>query len=203
MLQNIKNFFQRINAFFKDLVTLKFEGYDYASLEEELNNIKKEFGDLFDTLLNKDGIMNKEEFKEIVDKYDSLGVSLEKINNKKVSNEYLAKLEKEIIIKFILNLLICSIAILLNLPLGIFFTYLNYLFINANGEIWGKEDAKMNNYLNYAINVANKLGILNGNIERLMQKNEKILKDNESISISLDTERQKEQDKCLVRQRTR
>ena len=54
MLQNIKNFFQRINVFFKDLVTLKFEGYDYASLEEELNNIKKEFGDLFDTLLNKD-----------------------------------------------------------------------------------------------------------------------------------------------------
>lgn len=203
MLQNIKNFFQRINAFFKDLVTLKFEGYDYASLEEELNNIKKEFGDLFDTLLNKDGIITKEEFQEIVDKYDSLGVSLEEINHKKVSNEYLAKLEKEIIIKFILNLLICSIAILLNLPLGIFFTYLNYLFINVNGEIWGKEDAKMNNYLNYAINVANNLGILNGNIERLMQKNEKILKDNESISISLDTERQKEQDKCLVRQRTR
>ena len=198
MLEKIKIFFKDINEFFKSLVTLKFEGYDYDTLENGLIKVKDEFGSVFDGLMASN--LTKEEFKELFEKYKTLGDSLDRLDANKISSDYLYKFGAEIIFKSMLNMLITVFLIILNFPLGLFATYLNYLFVTVNGDTYNKEDTKMTNYFNHTIDTVTKINVINGNIYRLFtKKNEEFASLEENITYEEDLI--KEREKCLIRQK--
>ena len=198
MLEKIKIFFKDINEFFKSLVTLKFEGYDYDTLENGLIKVKDEFGSVFDGLMASN--LTKEEFKELFEKYKTLGDSLDRLDANKISSDYLYKFGAEIIFKSMLNMLITVFLIILNFPLGLFATYLNYLFVTVNGDTYNKEDTKMTNYFNHTIDTVTKINVINGNIYRLFtKKNEEFASLEEDITYEEDLI--KEREKCLIRQK--
>ena len=198
MLEKIKTFFKDINEFFKSLVTLKFEGYDYETFENDLIKVKDEFGSVFDGLMASN--LTKEEFKELFEKYKTLGDSLDKLDTNKISSDNLNKFGAEIILKSMLNVLITIFLIILNFPLGLFATYLNYLFVTVNGDTYNKEDTKMTNYFNHTIDTVTKINVINGNIYRLFtKKNEEFASLEENITYEEDLI--KEREKCLIRQK--
>ncbi len=198
MLEKIKTFFRDINEFFKSLVTLKFEGYDYETFENDLIKVKDEFGSVFDGLMASN--LTIEEFKELFEKYKTLGDSLDRLDANKISSDYLYKFGAEIILKSMLNVLITVFLIILNFPLGLFATYLNYLFVTVNGDIYNKEDTKMTNYFNHTIDTVTKINVINGNIYRLFtKKNEEFASLEEDITYEEDLIKEKE--KCLIRQK--
>ena len=198
MLEKIKIFFKDINEFFKSLVTLKFEGYDYDTLENGLIKVKDEFGSVFDGLMASN--LTKEEFKELFEKYKTLGDSLDRLDANKISSDYLYKFGAEIIFKSMLNMIITVFLIILNFPLGLFATYLNYLFVTVNGDTYNKEDTKMTNYFNHTIDTVTKINVINGNIYRLFtKKNEEFASLEEDITYEEDLI--KEREKCLIRQK--
>ncbi len=214
MLNKIKKFFHDINEFFKDIVTLKFEGYDYETLENNLIKVKDEFESIQDVLMTNKNL-TKEEFEKIFIRYKSLSVSLDELEKLKVSSDYIDKFAKELIVKYLLNLLISVLLIVLNFPLGMFVVYLNYLFLTVNGEAYAKEDKKLDNYLDLTIEVATKLSIMNGNIARLLTKqneliNHSYLEKNKLINsksieenLGSEAEKLKEREKCLKISKTK
>ena len=196
MFEKIKTYFKNINEFFKELVTLKFEGYNYEALENDLIKVKNEFGSVFDCLMKNN--LTEEEFKELFTKYESLGTSLDNLENTQISSDNLNKFGREIIIKSMLNTLITVFLIILNFPLGLFATYLNYLFVTINGDIYNKEDAQMTNYFNHTIDIVTKINVINGNITRLLAKKNTVF---ENLEEETKEEIIKEREKCLIRQK--